>query len=80
MPKTARSRGKTNEREACYEIIGEGDARALEALCLEIRRLAKRHGVIVEELRVEPVRSSGPPVNLAEGPSRGRPTSTCPSH
>ena len=77
MRKTARSRGKTNEVQASYEIIGEGDAHALEALCLEIRRLAKRHGVIVEELRVEPVRGSGPSVNL--GPSRDRPTSACPS-
>jgi hypothetical protein len=41
------------EREDRYEIVGEGDAHAMEALRLEISRLARRYGVKVQELRVE---------------------------
>jgi hypothetical protein len=41
------------EREDRYEIVGDGDAHAMECLQLEIGRLAKRHGVTVCELRVE---------------------------
>jgi len=40
-------------REERYEIVGDGDAHAMEDLRLEIMRLAKRHGVTVRELRVE---------------------------
>lgn len=43
------------EREDRYEIVGEGDAHAMEALRLEISRLARRYGVKVRELRVETV-------------------------
>jgi hypothetical protein len=40
-------------REERYEIVGDGDAHAMEDLRLDIMRLAKRHGVTVRELRVE---------------------------
>jgi len=38
------------------EIRGELDRRAAESLELEIRQLAKRHGVIIKEIRIEPDR------------------------
>lgn len=38
------------------EIIGPFDRRDAEALQLELRRLAKRHGVEIEDLRIEEVR------------------------
>jgi hypothetical protein len=36
-----------------YEIAKELDARAVEALLLEIRRLARRHGVTLVACRAE---------------------------
>lgn len=42
-------------REDRYELVGEGNAHAMEALRLEIARLAKRHGVSIKELRIEAV-------------------------
>ncbi len=47
-------RKREAEREDRYEIVGEG-AHAMEALRLEISRLARRYGVKVRELRVETV-------------------------
>jgi hypothetical protein len=38
------------------EIRGELDRRAAECLEIEIRQLAKRHGVIIKEIRIEPAR------------------------
>jgi uncharacterized protein (DUF58 family) len=35
------------------EVVGDLDAAAAEALRLEIRRLARRHGVAVLELRID---------------------------
>ncbi len=46
--------GLTAEQPGRYEIVGEG-AHAMEALRLEISRLARRYGVKVRELRVETV-------------------------
>ena len=43
----------------CLELTGELDAQSLEALRLELRRLAKQHGVDVSEFRVDRL---GPPV------------------
>lgn len=37
------------------EITGIGDRHAAEALQLEIRRLAKRYGVDIKEIRIEEV-------------------------
>ncbi len=48
-------RKKKAVREDRYEIVGDGDAHAMEALRLEISRLAGRYGVKVRELRVETV-------------------------
>jgi len=42
------------------EIRGELDRRAVESLEIEIRRLAKRHGMVIKEIRIEP-----------HGPGRG---------
>jgi len=36
------------------EISGGLDRRAVEALGLELRRLAKRHGVRIRAIRIEP--------------------------
>jgi hypothetical protein len=56
MTRIRQTRTEAGEAENRYEIIGGADIHALEALCLEIRQLARRHGVTVEELRVETVR------------------------
>lgn len=48
-----RSRKPVSRR---LEIRGELDRRAAESLELEIRQLAKRHGVIIKEIRIEPDR------------------------
>jgi len=44
---------KLSERAAPIEIVGELDAHDAEALQLELRRLAQRHGVAIEELSIE---------------------------
>ena len=41
------------EERSRIEITGTLDAHALEALQLEIRRLAKQYGVVVSALRIE---------------------------
>jgi hypothetical protein len=56
MTRIRQTRTKDGEAENRYEIIGGGDVHAVEVLCLEIRQLARRHGVTVKELRVETVR------------------------
>lgn len=48
-----RSRKPVSRR---LEIRGELDRRAAESLELEIRQIAKRHGVIIKEIRIEPDR------------------------
>ena len=48
-----RSREPVSRR---LEIRGELDRRAAESLEIEIRQLAKRHGVIIKEIRIEPDR------------------------
>ena len=56
-----RMRKAAAAREERYEIVGDGDAHAMEDLRLEIMRLAKRHGVTVRELRVETLTEIDPP-------------------
>ena len=56
-----RIRKTTAGREERYEIVGDGDAHAMEDLRLEIMRLAKRHGVTLRELRVETLTEIDPP-------------------
>ena len=46
-----RPRARVSHR---LEIRGELDRRAVESLEIEIRRLAKRHGVVITEVRIEP--------------------------
>ena len=48
-----RSREPVSRR---LEIRGELDRRAAESLEIEIRMLAKRHGVVIKEIRIEPDR------------------------
>jgi hypothetical protein len=38
---------------ALIELVGELDPNAMEALRVEIRQLAKRHGVDIKTIRVE---------------------------
>jgi hypothetical protein len=47
--------GATREgvRDGCLEIRAELDRQAIEALRLELRRLARRHGTDAARLRVE---------------------------
>lgn len=37
----------------CIEIAGISDRHAAEALYLEIRRLARRYGINIKEIRIE---------------------------
>jgi hypothetical protein len=49
-----------DQKDDCrIEIIGSLDPHAIEALQLEIRRIAKRYGVVVSALRVEKGVSEG---------------------
>lgn len=48
-------RKKSGEAEERFEITGDLDRQAAEALELELRRLAQRHGVEITELRIETV-------------------------
>jgi hypothetical protein len=41
------------------EIVGDMDRHAMEALYLEVRRLAKRYGVEVKGFRIESVADGG---------------------
>ena len=43
----------SDERIHRVEISGRMDRHAAEALQLELRRLAKRHGVDIKEVRIE---------------------------
>lgn len=43
----------SGERIPRVEISGRMDRHAAEALRLELRRLAKRHGVDIEEVRID---------------------------
>lgn len=47
----------------CIEITGDMDRKAVEALQLEIRRLARLHGVRISDLRMERAEAD------AQGPS-----------
>jgi hypothetical protein len=42
-----------DERIARVEISGRMDRHAAEALQLELRRLAKRHGVNIKDVRID---------------------------
>ena len=42
------------EASGHLELVGELDAHAAEALRLQIRRLARQHGIDLVEMRVEP--------------------------
>lgn len=51
--------GRRAEEPPChFEVRGDLDRHAAEALRLEIRQLAKRHGLDVSAVRIEP--SEGP--------------------
>jgi hypothetical protein len=50
------------------EITGELDRGAVEALCLEVRRLARRHGVDVTAVRIEKVRGEAASFDEGEEP------------
>ena len=43
----------SGERTTCLEISGQMDRHAAEALQLEVRRLAKRYGIEIQDIRVE---------------------------
>ena len=43
----------SGERTTRLEISGKMDRHAAEALQLELRRLAKRHGVDIKEVRID---------------------------
>ena len=62
--------GGTPERTQHIEITATLGRQAFEALYLELRRLAKRHGAEIREFRVE--RVAGPP---EPRPTRQRPSS-----
>ena len=42
-----------DDEERVLEAVGELDAHAAEALRLEIRRLARRHGIDPDDIRIE---------------------------
>ena len=42
-----------------FEVTGDLDRHAVEALQLELRRLAKRHGVEIKVLRIEKIVEEG---------------------
>ena len=44
-----------DDDESTVEALLELDAQGVESLRLELRRLAKRHGVTIEHLLIEPV-------------------------
>ena len=43
---------KSDEAQESFEIAGDLDRRAAEALELELRRLAQRHGVEITDFRI----------------------------
>jgi hypothetical protein len=47
--------GKSTDDRMRYEIGGDLDRRAAEALRLELVWLARRYGVEIEDFRVQPV-------------------------
>jgi len=51
---------KPDAEERILEASGELDAHAAETLALEIRRLARRHGLDPDEIRIE-VEDTAPP-------------------
>ena len=51
---------KSGEAEERFEITGDLERPAAEALELELRRLARRHGVELEQVRIEPVGRRAP--------------------
>lgn len=48
-------RRRSGEAEESFEITGDLDRQAAEALELELRRLAQRHEVEITEFRIETV-------------------------
>ncbi len=50
-----RERNKTAAATRRLAVTGELDRRALEALYLEVRRLAKRYEVEIKEFRVDKI-------------------------
>ena len=45
----------TNEGAGGIEVSLTGDRREVEAMAVELRRLAKEHGVQIGDLRIRPV-------------------------
>ena len=43
---------KSDEAQESFEIAGDLDRRAAEALELELRKLAQRHGVEITDFRI----------------------------
>ncbi len=51
---------QSGEAEERFEVTGDLERHAAEALALELRRLARRYGVEVEEVSIEPVARRAP--------------------
>jgi hypothetical protein len=49
------STGKDSGKNHRIEITGVVDPHAIEALQLEVSRLARRHGIAIKEIRTEKV-------------------------
>jgi hypothetical protein len=46
--------------EVRIEVIGDLDRHGLEALQLEVRRMAKQHGIKIAKITVEKIDETGP--------------------
>lgn len=54
------TRKESDGVEDSFEVAGDLDRAAAEALELELRRLARRYGIEIEEVSIEPVARAAP--------------------